>query len=157
MECRSKIWRWRKMKNKNKTIACYIFTSFPYPWTSCGIYTLRNGSRSSSKIVKVERNKGLCKLVLDRISRETTYASPNVLVARTSLLTNSFHGTQSFARSSWGYSPLMLGTPSTRVPGSILNALEQTAAARALSRLMRSRDNHLDLTKALRLPWHMVT
>lgn len=66
--------------------------------------------RSLSKNKKIKRKNGLVRLVLDRISRESTDAAPNVLVGKTPFLANSFHGScvLSAFRLAWGYSPSML-------------------------------------------------
>lgn len=102
-------------------------------------------SRSSSKNGKVERNNGLFKNILSRITKETTRASSNTLVARASFLTNMFHGNSilSSFQLARGYSPSILGIPNSRVTTEILNAYKRTSANRAIHRLLKSHDNHL--------------
>jgi hypothetical protein len=67
-----------------------------------------------------------------------------VLLARANFLANLFTGSglaSSFERVR-GYSPSLLGMPSSWLPDSILRAHRSLVAARALSRMLRSRTHH---------------
>lgn len=53
-----------------------------------GIETKVRPSRCSHKNGKIERSNGLFKAILERISKENTVASPHILVARASFMSN---------------------------------------------------------------------
>ncbi len=124
---------------------------------SHGIITQERPSRCSSKNGKVERNNGIFKHILSRISREKTSSSPATIVARASFVTNMFHGnsTLSSFQLARGYSPSFLGVPSSVVPEDILSAHKQTVASRALQKVLKSHDNgmpsHLTLKKGMKI------
>lgn len=100
-------------------------------------------ARSSHKSGRVERNNAVFKLVFDRISRELTSASLPALIHRASFLTNMFHGnaTLSSFQLARGYSPSVIGIPSTIVPQSLLDAHIEISATRALQTLLRSKSS----------------
>lgn len=98
-------------------------------------------SRSSSKNGKVERNNGVFKAVLYRLARENTEASARTLVARASFMTNLFHGSSTLSafELARGYSPSIVGIPSTVVPREMVEAHVENTANRAIHKILRSR------------------
>ena len=98
-------------------------------------------SRSSAKNGRIERNNGTLKLILSRLSRELTSASPQTLIARASFLTNMFHGTATLSsfQLARGYSPSILGMPSSDVSQELLDAHIESVAIRAVQKVLRSK------------------
>lgn len=103
-------------------------------------------SRSSHKNGRVERNNGVFKSVLSRLSKEQTNASPWTLVSRASFMTNLFHGSSilSAFQMARGYTPSVLGIPSTVVSQDLLDAHIETTAIRAIQRTKRAKDNGVE-------------
>lgn len=97
-------------------------------------------SRSSHKNGKVERNNGIFKNILERLSKEKTVANEHLLVKRASFLTNMFHGSSlvSSFQLARGYSPSLLCIPAKIVPVMLIEAYKQTSAARALNKVLRA-------------------
>ena len=110
-----------------------------------GIVVEVKPSRSSHKNGKVERNNGLFKAILGRLSKEATSASAQLLVSRASFMANLFHGSAvlSAFQLARGYSPSILGMAAKAVTPELLEAHKQTVASRAIQKVLRSRRNTL--------------
>lgn len=109
-------------------------------------------SRSSHKNGRVERNNGVFKNILARLSKEKTSASGATLIARASFMANLFHGSSTLSafQLARGYSPSVIGIPSSVVPEYMLEAHIENVANRAVNTILRSR-NHVTL-RASQLP-----
>lgn len=88
----------------------------------------------------MERNNGISKLILGRISREITISFPNTLVSLTSILENIFH--ESSIRSSFqivrGYASSIARDFASAVPREVLDAHNQLTARRACQKALES-------------------
>lgn len=125
---------------------------------SHGTEVLPRPTRSSAKNGKVERNNGLFKSILARLSKERTEATPHMLVARASFMANLFHGNSvlSAFQLARGYSPAVLGIRSSVVTPELLTAHVETKAIRALQRVSRSNARCLvtpDMIKSGQYAW----
>lgn len=102
-------------------------------------------SRSCHKNGKVERNNGVFKTVLEKISKENTDASDELLIARESLLTNLLHGNSGVSafQLTRGYSPSIVGLPASVVSQEMIDAHTEVCANRALHRVLKSRSPKL--------------
>lgn len=109
--------------------------------SSHGITLHTRPSRSSSKNGKVERNNGLFKNIINRLSKEITSATPSTLVARASFMANLFHGSSTLSafQLARGYTPSIVGIPSTKVPEEMIQAHVENMANRAIQTILRSR------------------
>lgn len=107
--------------------------------TAHGIQLKPRPSRSSAKNGRVERNNGTFKLLLSRLTKENSTASPRTLVARASFLTNMFHGSAMLSafQLAKGYSPSVLGMPSRDVSQELLDAHIEAVSIRAVQKVMR--------------------
>lgn len=103
-------------------------------------------SRSSAKNGHVERNNGVFKTILSRLSKEVTASSPAMLVARASFMSSMFHGNAilSAFQLARGYSPSILGVPSSDVSQSMLDAHMESVAVRAINRVSRSKMRNVE-------------
>lgn len=111
---------------------------------SHGISMSDRPSRSSHKNGIIERNNGTFKEVFKRLSRERTEATPVSLVARASLVTNLLHGsaTLSAFQLARGYSPSILGVPSSKVPADLMQAHIEMKSIRAIQKVLKGRAAH---------------
>lgn len=108
-------------------------------------------SRLFSKNGNIERNDGVFKEVLERISKESTKASDQTIVERTSFFTNMFHGSSILSAFllAWKYVPSILEMPSSKISKQLLDAHIRTTSSIALNCLLRSKDNHLITSEKL--------
>lgn len=112
---------------------------------SYDIHLMERPSRSSSKNGVVERNNGTFKLVLNKLAKELTSASPATLLARASFMCNLFHGNSvmSAFQLARGYSPSIAGIPSYKVLPTLVDAQIRVNAARAVQRALRSKSSRV--------------
>lgn len=97
-------------------------------------------SRSSNKCGRVERNNGVFKFVLERLQKADATASADVLITRSSFMTNVFPGTKilSAFQVARGYFPSILGMPTRMSSQDLINAHTVRESTRALERILRS-------------------
>lgn len=112
---------------------------------------LTHPTRSSHKSRKVDRNKGISKAILNKISKERIKASPQTLVARASFSTNLFHRNSilSSFQLARRFSPSLLGIPAKIVSQELLDAHKDMKAIRALHKALNSREYNTTLRIAL--------
>lgn len=98
-------------------------------------------SRSSNKTGRVERNNGLFKMVLERLQKADTKATPELLIARTSFITNLLRGSKvmSAFQLARGFTPSILGIPRQIVSQELLDVHVERESLRALEKIMRSK------------------
>lgn len=110
-------------------------------------FSVRPARRHNTVGIVERRNRQIKILVQRLVSGDDdlgSHTSLDVLLARANFLANLFTGSglaSSFERVR-GYSPSLLGMPSSWLPDSILRAHRSLVAARALSRMLRSRAHH---------------
>lgn len=127
------------------------------PFSGRTSYFFPRPARSSHKSGRVERHNAVFNLVFDRISRESTSASLLALVQRASFLRNMFHGNATLFsfRLVRGYSPSVIGIPSTIVPHSLLDAHIEISATRALQTRLKEKSSspvqHRQLAPGMRV------
>ena len=100
-------------------------------------------SRRHNKLGTVERKNGTIKAIIGKLDSDITDADAETVVARAEFLSTLFSGSRKLSsfQLAKGYSPSILGIPSSRVTPELLNAHKEQAATRALQTLLNSRNN----------------
>lgn len=106
-----------------------------------GITVLPRPSRSSHKNGRIERNNGVFKLIVERVSKADANASPATVVARASFLTNCIRGSKLLSAFQLvrGYRPSVSGIPAKVITTDMINSYISNEATRALNRMMNAR------------------
>ena len=99
-------------------------------------------ARRHNKLGCVERKNRTVKAIIRKLDNEITDADAETIVARAVFLSNLFSGSRklnSFQLAK-GYTPPILGIPSSRVTTELLQAHKEQAATRAMQTLLHSKN-----------------
>lgn len=98
-------------------------------------------TRRHNKTGIIERKNGVIKTILEKISSERCSFKNESIIARACFISNLFSGSKllSSFQLARGYSPSILGVPSSIVPTVLLEAHKAQTATRALHKLLHSR------------------
>ena len=99
-------------------------------------------ARRQNKLSHVERTNGTLKTILAKLNTDFSQADSMTLLSRATFLSNMFSGpkTLSSFQLSKGYSPSILGMPSTKITNELLEAHKEQTAVRALQILLDTRN-----------------
>lgn len=108
-------------------------------------------ARSSNKNGIVERQNGVFKMVMERLSNHYKTSDVDEVVARASLFTNLIIGSNilSSFQLAKGYSPSILGMSRNFVPQELLDAYVEINAARAIQKILKGRTARVEQRSAL--------
>lgn len=108
-------------------------------------------ARSSNKNGIVERQNGVFKMIMERLSKHDKTSEVDEVVARASLFTNLIKGSNvlSSFQLAKGYSPSILGMPRKFVPQELLDAHVEITAARAIHKVLKGKAPRVEQRNAL--------
>lgn len=106
-----------------------------------GIHVNERPARSSHKNGRVERSNGVFKTVFEKLCKEKTKAGIELLVARSSFISNLIFGrsTVNSFQLARGYLPSIAGLPSSWLTEDILNTHIKMSAYRAIQQASKTR------------------
>ncbi len=98
-------------------------------------------TRRHNKSGIVERKNAIIKNIIARISAERCSSKTESIIARSCFLSNLFSGSKllSSFQLARGYSPSILGIPTSTIPQDLLEAYKSQTATRALHKLLHTR------------------
>ena len=98
-------------------------------------------ARRHNKVGIVERKNGTLKEIIRRLDTDISTADAYLIAKRATFLSKMFSGSRLLSSFELvrGYSPSVLGLPSSEITEELLQAHKQQVATRALQRLMGSR------------------
>lgn len=97
-------------------------------------------ARRHNKLGSVERKNGTIKAIIRKLDSDLTDADAETIVARAVFLSNLFSGSRKLSSFQLvkGYTPSVLGIPSSRVTPELLQAHKEQTATRAIHTLLHS-------------------
>eukprot|EP00177_Eucheuma_denticulatum_P007832 GFKZ01014258.1.p1 GENE.GFKZ01014258.1~~GFKZ01014258.1.p1 ORF type:complete len:1202 (-),score=97.36 GFKZ01014258.1:1881-5486(-) len=103
-------------------------------------------ARRHNKTGVAERKIQTIKRIIERLDKETSSCSRDMIVARAIFLSNFFSGSTilSSFQLARGYQPSIIGIPHSIVSQDVLDAHVEQCATRALQRAMKARDPNVD-------------
>ena len=99
-------------------------------------------ARRHNKLGSVERKNQTVKSIIRKLDNEITTADAKKIVARAVFLSNMFSGSSKMSsfELAKGYTPSIIGIPSSRVTPELLQAHREQAATRALQKLLHTKN-----------------